>query len=123
MAAVEIGRLCVKLAGRDAGRAGLIVELMDKNFVVVDGNTRRKRVNIDHLELLSQRADIKQGASHEEVIKALESVPAKKKKPTCIIAHTVLGKGVSFMEDELLWHYQIPSDEQVKQALEELKIS
>ena len=86
--AVEIGRLCVKLAGRDAGRAGLIVELMDKNFVVVDGNTRRKRVNIDHLELLSQKADIKQGASHEEVIKALEGLgvatekrsPAKAKK-------------------------------------------
>lgn len=80
---IEIGRLCVKLAGRDAGRAGLIVELMDKNFVVVDGNTRRKRVNIDHLELLSQKADIKQGASHEEVIKALEGlgVATEKKSP------------------------------------------
>src|SRR3989344_4132539 len=91
---VEIGRLCVKLAGRDAGSAGLIVELMDKNFVVVDGNTRRKRVNIDHLELLSQRADIKHGASHEEVIKALEGlgVAAEKKAPAKAKKETATAK-------------------------------
>lgn len=41
-------------------------------------------------------------------------------KPKAIIAHTVKGKGVSFMEDQLLWHYKSPSDEQLKQALEEL---
>lgn len=77
MATVEIGRLCVKLAGRDAGKECLIVEVKDKNFVVVDGNTRRKRVNIDHLEILQQKADIKKGASHEDVVKALGELGIK----------------------------------------------
>ncbi len=80
MAAVEIGRLCVKLAGRDAGRDCLIVDTIDNNFVLVDGNTRRKKVNVDHLELLPQKAEIKKGASHEEVVKALEGLGIKIEK-------------------------------------------
>ena len=40
--------------------------------------------------------------------------------PTVIIANTIKGKGVSYMEGELLWHYRNPNDEQLKQALEEL---
>jgi transketolase len=43
-------------------------------------------------------------------------------QPTAIIAHTVKGKGVSFMEDQLLWHYRSPTKEQVAQALKELGI-
>jgi len=42
-------------------------------------------------------------------------------KPKVIIAHTVKGKGVSFMENEFIWHYKSPNEEQLKQALEELK--
>ncbi len=80
MAAIEIGRLCVKLAGRDAGRDCLIVDTIDNNFVLVDGNTRRKKANIDHLELLPQKADIKKGASHEDVVKALEGLGIKVEK-------------------------------------------
>ena len=41
-------------------------------------------------------------------------------RPTVIIANTIKGKGVSYMEGELLWHYRNPNDEQLKQALEEL---
>ena len=41
--------------------------------------------------------------------------------PTVIIAHTIKGKGVSYMENKLLWHYRNPNDEQLKQALEELR--
>ena len=80
MAAVETGRLCVKLAGRDAGRDCLIVDILDKNFVLIDGNTRRKRANIDHLEFLPRKVDIKKGASHEEVVKALEGLGIKTEK-------------------------------------------
>lgn len=81
--AVEIGRLCVKLAGRDAGRECLILDILDKNFVLVDGNTRRKKVNIDHLEFLPKKVDIKKGASHEEVVAALDKlgVNVEKKAP------------------------------------------
>jgi len=69
--AAEIGRLCMKLAGRDAGRECLIIEKLDNTFVMIDGNTRRKRCNLNHLELLPQMAKIKAKASHDEVLKAL----------------------------------------------------
>ncbi len=51
---------------------------------------------------------------------ALERVPLEAGKPTCIVAHTVKGKGVSFMEDELLWHYRAPLGELLDQALAEI---
>jgi large subunit ribosomal protein L14e len=83
MTAIEVGRLCVKTAGRDAGKECLIVDVTDKNFVIVDGNTRRRKCNIAHLELLPQKADIKKGAAHEDVLKAIETlgVKAEKKSP------------------------------------------
>lgn len=75
--AVEIGRLCVKLAGRDAGRECLIVKVLDDSFVMIDGNTRRRKCNIAHLEILSQKVDIKENASHDDVTKALEKLGIK----------------------------------------------
>lgn len=63
------------------------------------------------------------GHNVEAIEKALLGVPPEKEKPTCIIAHTVKGKGVSFMENKLAWHYQFPDDDQLRQALEELGVS
>ncbi|MFH2061644.1 MAG: transketolase [Candidatus Beckwithbacteria bacterium] len=60
------------------------------------------------------------GHSIKELHQALNT-PLTKNKPTVIIAHTVLGKGVSFMEDDLEWHYWNPSDEHLKQGLKELR--
>ncbi|MBA3402941.1 MAG: transketolase [Actinobacteria bacterium] len=51
---------------------------------------------------------------------ALERVPHEAGKPTCIVAHTIKGKGVSYMEDELLYHYRPPLGELLDQALAEL---
>ena len=63
------------------------------------------------------------GHSHEEIYKALSDVPFQDGKPSCIIAHTVKGKGVSFMENRLEWHYFFPSDDDLKEALGELGVS
>ena len=60
------------------------------------------------------------GNSIPELRKVLHNVPAEKNKPTLIIANTIKGKGVSFMEDEMKWHHRVPTDEQYKQAMEEL---
>ena len=60
------------------------------------------------------------GNSVPELRKALHELPAEKDKPTLIIANTVKGQGVSFMEDEKKWHHGVPSDEQYKQAMREL---
>ncbi|HIP90428.1 MAG TPA: 50S ribosomal protein L14e [Candidatus Nanopusillus sp.] len=68
---IEIGRVCVKLRGREAGRRCVVVDIIDENFVLVDGDVKRRRVNISHLEPLQQKLDIKPGASTEEVVKAM----------------------------------------------------
>ena len=47
--------------------------------------------------------------------------PMSPGRPRCVLAHTVKGKGVSFMEDTLLWHYRSPQGEEYQQALEELR--
>jgi len=51
----------------------------------------------------------------------LREVPFTPGKPSCLIAHTVKGKGVSFMEDELLWHYRSPQNDEYRRAIEELE--
>ena len=52
---------------------------------------------------------------------ALTSAPAVPGKPKCILAHTVKGKGVSFMENQVGWHGKAPNEEQRQQALKELE--
>lgn len=51
---------------------------------------------------------------------AFESLPFEPGKPSLVIAHTVKGKGVSFMENQIKWHHGVPNPEQYAQALEEL---
>lgn len=61
------------------------------------------------------------GHNVDEIIGALEEARTIKGKPTLILAKTIKGKGVSFMEDRAEWHGAAPSMEQVAIALEELK--
>ena len=60
------------------------------------------------------------GHDMQELIQSLEKFPAENQKPTAIIAHTIKGKGISFMEDDNNWHYCIPTKEQVLAAQQEL---
>lgn len=60
------------------------------------------------------------GHNHGGISAALKALPFDPGKPGCLIAHTVKGKGVSFMEDKLLWHYKSPDAAQLQQALGEL---
>jgi transketolase len=59
----------------------------------------------------------------EQIVLALAALPLEPGRPSAIIAHTVKGKGVSFMENNLAWHYKSPSDEQMQLALRELGIA
>jgi large subunit ribosomal protein L14e len=80
---IEIGRLVVKIAGRDAGKKAVIIAILDDKFVLLDGETRRRKCNILHVEPLDQKADIKKNASHDEVSKALKElgIEARETKP------------------------------------------
>jgi transketolase len=62
------------------------------------------------------------GHSHSQINRALNKVPHDSGKPTAIIAHTIKGKGVSFMEDNNNWHYGIPTEQEVADAKVELGI-
>jgi transketolase len=60
------------------------------------------------------------GHDMAEVVRAIEEAQSTKGKPTCIIAHTVKGKGVSYMECAVDWHGRAPTQEELDQALVEL---
>lgn len=57
------------------------------------------------------------------LVSGMSEIPRTPGKPTAIIAHTVKGKGVSFMEDDNNWHYRIPKDDEVAAALQELGLA
>jgi transketolase len=61
------------------------------------------------------------GHDMEEVVETLERAKTIKGKPTIIIAHTIKGKGVSFMENVVEWHGKAPCKEEAQQALEEIR--
>ncbi|MFQ6080994.1 MAG: 50S ribosomal protein L14e [Candidatus Bathyarchaeia archaeon] len=77
MPAIEVGRVCVKIAGREAGRKCVIVDIIDRNFVLVTGpqkvtGVKRRRANINHIEPTEKRVNIKRGNSDEEIMEALD---------------------------------------------------
>ena len=71
---MEIGKVCMKIAGRDAGRPAIVIELHKDGYVTIDGFSRRKKVNSRHLQFIGTKVDIKKGATHDTVIKALEKL-------------------------------------------------
>ncbi len=61
------------------------------------------------------------GHSHAELKQAWSDFPASNGRPLCLVANTVKGKGVSYMENELLWHYRPPNDELLAEALRQIQ--
>lgn len=61
------------------------------------------------------------GHSFDEILNALDAARKETDKPTCIIAHTVKGKGVSFMENDIGWHGVTPNKEQLEKALKDVR--
>ncbi len=60
------------------------------------------------------------GHDFTQILDALTHIPFTPGQPSCLVAHTVKGKGVSFMEDKLEWHYRFPNAEELSAALAEL---
>jgi len=63
------------------------------------------------------------GHNISQLAETFAAIPFEADRPSVIIANTVKGKGVSFMEDDLAWHYKSPSEEQLAGALQELEQS
>jgi large subunit ribosomal protein L14e len=91
MPAIEVGRICVKVSGREAGRKCVIVDVVDKSFVLITGpkkvtGIRRRRANVNHVEPMQDKVEIKRGASDDEISEALKAsgkldMMAKEVKP------------------------------------------
>ena len=77
MSIFEIGRLAVKIAGRDSGNYCVVIDVLDEKYVIVDGNVRRKKCNINHLEPLKEILKIKKNETHENVIKVMKQAGIK----------------------------------------------
>ncbi len=103
---------------------------LDKLVAIVDYNKLQSLTTVDKTLRVEPLADKAQafgwsvrevnGHNHELIEDLLGSVPWEAGKPSFLIAHTTKGKGVSFMEDSVEWHYKSPSAEQLAQALEEI---
>lgn len=100
-----------------------LVAILDRNRIQALGFTK----DVIDLEPLSQKWSSFGWATKEinghdcnEITETLIKAPFVKGKPSVVIAHTVKGKGVSFMENDLLWHYRTPDREEYERALKEL---
>jgi len=100
-----------------------LVAIVDYNKIQALGHTK----NIVDLEPFADKWrafgwSVREIDGHdiEEILSALKEVPFETDRPTCIIAHTIKGKGVSFMEDDVLWHYRNPQGEEYEEAMREL---
>ena len=103
-----------------------IIMIVDRNGLQGLGRTKE----ILTQELLDKRFEsfgwsVKMINGHDfvDIQEAFTRLPFNDGKPSVIIANTIKGKGVSFMEDRLEWHYKDPNFEQTKQALNELEAS
>ncbi len=72
---IDVGRICVKTAGREAGKFCVVVDVLEDRFVMVSGpravtNVKRRKCNIDHLEPTPEVIKIKKNASDDEIIGA-----------------------------------------------------
>ena len=78
MPVIEVGRICVKLTGREAGKKCVIVDVIDKSFILITGpkavtGVKRRRANINHVEPLQEKIAIARDASDEEITGALKA--------------------------------------------------
>jgi transketolase len=102
-----------------------LTAIIDHNTLQISGRTRDVMSNepIDEkFRAFGWAVKIVNGHDFAELTDAMGK-PAEIGKPTCVIANTVKGKGVSFMEDVAKWHHGVPSETEMKQALSELDLA
>lgn len=102
-----------------------LIVIIDRNYLQIDGNTEavmrldpmEKRLSSFGFEVITV-----DGHSMDKILDAFRKAGTVKGKPVAIVARTVKGKGVSFMENVAGWHGKAPNDQQLKEGLKELKL-
>lgn len=101
-----------------------LIQIIDRNYIQIEGTTENV-MPLDSLrkkyESFNWNAIEVDGNNIKSFIEAIEKAKRAMDKPTIIIAKTVPGKGVSFMENDYHWHGKAPSKEEAAKALTELK--
>jgi transketolase len=108
-AAQKVSRLCIIVDFNKWQATGRSQEIMALDSLV------------DKWRAFGWNAQEVDGHDMPTLLTSLKQFPAKHDQPTAIIAHTVKGKGVSFMEDDNNWHYRIPNAEELAKARKELE--
>lgn len=101
-----------------------ICVIVDNNNLQIDGTIKEVKSSypiVQKFESFGFYVVEVDGHNIEELISAFQTAKMVKNMPTAIIAKTIKGKGVSFMENQVGWHGKAPSEEQHKQAMEELQ--
>lgn len=70
---LDVGRVCIKTMGREAGKLAVIVKKVDDTFVLIDGNVKRRKCNIAHLEPTDKIVTLKEDSSTDAVHKSMEA--------------------------------------------------
>jgi len=121
----EHGEGSIMEAAAAAGHYKLnnLVAIIDRNHLQISGRTEDV-MEIDDLEGKYSACGWSvincDGHNMEALLECFSNAILQTEKPTCIIAHTVKGKGVSFMEDKAVWHHKTPTNEQLELAFNEL---
>lgn len=105
-------------------RLNNLTAVIDRNNIQVDGTTEEVMpINPLKEKYLAFGWNVIEinGHNFEEIIQAFNGAKDMKDKPTLIIANTILGKGITFMENKVEWHSQVINKEEMDKALEELK--
>ncbi|NLG98339.1 MAG: transketolase [Chloroflexi bacterium] len=100
-----------------------LVVIIDRNGLQITGPTE-KVIGLEPLANKFQAFGYAvcelDGNDTQALVNAFDQLPFEKGKPNLILAHTVKGKGISFMENDHKWHHRVPSDEEYALALQEL---
>lgn len=101
-----------------------LIVFVDNNNLQLDGTCDEVMPNIDlgkKFEAFGFENYEIDGHDMQQIVDTLDKIRASKNgKPKCIFAHTIKGKGVSYMENECSWHGVAPNEQEYKQAMEEL---
>jgi transketolase len=107
-----------------ANKLANLTVVIDRNNIQIDGPTE-KVMPLESLkakyESFNWRVIEVGGHNIRQFVEAVEEAKATEDRPTCIIAHTIAGKGVDFMEYKFEWHGAVPNSEQAEKALNELR--
>lgn len=101
-----------------------LIAIIDRNTLQISGRTEEVMVMEpleDKFTAFGYAVRHVDGNNVGELANLLETIPFESGKPNLVLADTVKGKGISFMEDNVAWHHRVPTDEEYALALQELK--